>query len=188
MLWQMSLTAPDARLCTCVSPPPFFLLCIMLSHMTGLGTIQVQEAPYLVKRRGLCTNAAVPAASEGVYQPAPSVCCCSVFTAAETNKTQSTRMKRLSLLTFMSWLKDLLLQRREMQRGDWVKHTVCMCVCVCVAVSASETTPPSVATLSLINFAIKFKPWNFFKEEAEIRGVQMLICLQLVSFLYAGGF
>lgn len=65
---------------------------------------------------------------------------------------------------------------------------LCQTHSVCVAVSASETTPPSVATLTLINFAIKFKPWTFFKEEAEIRSIQMLICLQLVSFLYAGGF
>lgn len=39
---------------------------------------------------------------------------------------------------------------------------LCQTHSVCVALSASETTPPSVATLTLINFAIKLKPWNFF--------------------------
>lgn len=65
----------------CVFFPPLIVHYVLTHDWTG-DCMQVQEAPYLVKKWGLCTKAAVWAASEGVYQPAASVCCCSVFTAA----------------------------------------------------------------------------------------------------------
>lgn len=106
-----------------------------------------------------------------------------IYCSLNQKVTERQPKKRLSPLTSMSSLIDLLLWRREMLRPS---NTQCVFRCVCVRES-NYTSVCGHANCNQLCYKNLYHG-TFFKEEAGIRSIQMLICLLLLFFLYACGF